>query len=335
VAWSRRSPRISSTTRWCAACHQLARHQRAGARRRALRTLAAQRAGILDALPPTSPCSIAGTIVTVNQAWKRFAAANDLVGVNFGIGDNYVAICAASRAPTPRRRRRGDRHSCRAARRAEHLHARVSLSRTGPAALVPPHGHALAAGRTEGAVVMHVDVTDRHLAEADARRLADELEARVHERTARLDASVEELEAFSYSVSHDLRAPLRHVAGFSQALHDEYGAALPARAQGYVEQIQSAVQRMERLIQALLGLSRVTWRRCTPRWSTSARWQAAIVAELRAAEPDRPIEAVIARASSPSATRRCCASRWRICCATPGNTPASAPRRASRSRHGT
>jgi light-regulated signal transduction histidine kinase (bacteriophytochrome) len=74
---------------------------------------------------------------------------------------------------------------------------------------------------------------------------------------AELTASIKELEAFSYSVSHDLRAPLRHISGFSKMLLDEYNRGLPPEAQHYLERINQGTQRMGLLVDELLNLSRI------------------------------------------------------------------------------
>jgi light-regulated signal transduction histidine kinase (bacteriophytochrome) len=79
----------------------------------------------------------------------------------------------------------------------------------------------------------------------------------VVERTAQLEAVNKELETFSYSVSHDLRAPLRHISGFSQLLVEEFGSNLDPTAQKYVERIQAGTQRMGLLVDELLNLARL------------------------------------------------------------------------------
>jgi signal transduction histidine kinase len=93
--------------------------------------------------------------------------------------------------------------------------------------------------------------------ESRIQRLNEELEQRVRKRTAALEAANRELEAFSYSVSHDLRAPLRHVEGFTKLLAEDHGPQLPAEGQHYVERIVAGCRRMTSLIDALLLLSRV------------------------------------------------------------------------------
>jgi len=105
---------------------------------------------------------------------------------------------------------------------------------------------------------MDRDVTERHRAQEAIRALNAELEDRVRKRTAELEYAYRELEAFSYSVSHDLRAPLRGIDGFSLALLEDYGDTLDETARGYLERVRAGTRRMGLLIDELLTLSRVT-----------------------------------------------------------------------------
>jgi light-regulated signal transduction histidine kinase (bacteriophytochrome) len=87
--------------------------------------------------------------------------------------------------------------------------------------------------------------------------LNSDLEARVRQRTAELEVANRELEAFTYSVSHDLRAPLRHIAGFSKILMDEFEASLAPEARHYLSRILDGTHRMGLLVDELLNLARV------------------------------------------------------------------------------
>lgn len=102
-----------------------------------------------------------------------------------------------------------------------------------------------------------IDITDRMRADEEIRKLNSELELRVQRRTAELAAINKELESFAYSVSHDLRAPLRGIDGWSLALLEDYGDRLDDRAREYLNFLRSETQRMTQIIEALLQLSRV------------------------------------------------------------------------------
>jgi signal transduction histidine kinase len=108
------------------------------------------------------------------------------------------------------------------------------------------------------ALICLQDVTELKQAEENVRRLNNELEKRVHERTAQLEATNKELEAFAYSVSHDLRAPLRGINGWGVALAEDYAGQLDERAAQYVDRLRVETQRMGLLIDDLLQLSRIT-----------------------------------------------------------------------------
>jgi PAS domain S-box-containing protein len=109
-------------------------------------------------------------------------------------------------------------------------------------------------------------------------------------RGAQLEAANKELEAFAYSVSHDLRAPLRSIDGFSQALLEDYGDSLEAEAQRYLQRVRAASQRMAELIDDLLTLSRLTRREMRLETVDLSVLAQAIVEALRQAEPARQVK---------------------------------------------
>ena len=149
-------------------------------------------------------------------------------------------------------------------------------------------------GRTTRLWGICLDMTERAHAEAELQRLYANLERRVAERTRQLEAANHELEAFSYSVSHDLRAPLRAIDGFSQALLEDYAARLDATGQDYLRRVRTATQRMAQLIDDMLQLSRLT--RGELRWGPVdlSAIAADALRELRAGQPERALEVVVA-----------------------------------------
>lgn len=124
-------------------------------------------------------------------------------------------------------------------------------------------------------------------------RHSRELEQRVRERTIELEVANKELETFAYSVSHDLRAPLRALEGFA-ALLARYQEQLDEQGQHYLERIRAALQQMENLINALLDLSRVMRCAMVRRPVDLSALASQVAAELQAREPQRRIEFVIA-----------------------------------------
>jgi light-regulated signal transduction histidine kinase (bacteriophytochrome) len=109
-----------------------------------------------------------------------------------------------------------------------------------------------------------------------------------------LEAINRELEAFSYSVSHDLRAPLRSIRGFSEVLLQRYSSSLDQRGQEFLKRTCESSQQMDRLIEDLLQLSRVSRAELQHRPVNLSNLAVAIGAELRQAEPDRSVEFIVA-----------------------------------------
>ncbi|HUD37933.1 MAG TPA: PAS domain S-box protein [Streptosporangiaceae bacterium] len=137
------------------------------------------------------------------------------------------------------------------------------------------------------------DLTAQREAEAEVRTLNAELEARVRVRTADLEWSNENLQAFAYSVSHDLRTPLRGMSGFSEALLTDYGDRLDETGREFARRIQAASERMGRVIDDLLSLSEVSHADMHLESVDLSAEVAGIAARLRSGEPDRLVSFAI------------------------------------------
>jgi len=131
-----------------------------------------------------------------------------------------------------------------------------------------------------------LDISERKKAEMEIVRLNESLEEKVQERTR-------ELEAFSYSVSHDLRAPLRTIEGFSLALVEDYSDKLDNQAKDYISRIRRATEIMSELIDDMLKLSRITRTEIDKADINLSNIALTVVDELRKAHPDRPVKVTI------------------------------------------
>jgi PAS domain S-box-containing protein len=138
------------------------------------------------------------------------------------------------------------------------------------------------------------DISERKKSEKEIKKLYSNLEKIVSERTKQLELSNNELEAFSYSVSHDLRAPLRSISGFSQALLEDYYENLDSQAKDYLNRIVSSCSQMTQLIDDLLNLSRIS------RWAINSEninlsnLANDIISDFKIQQPERKVNIVIA-----------------------------------------
>jgi len=138
------------------------------------------------------------------------------------------------------------------------------------------------------------DFTERKQAEEHIVELNAKLEQRVADRTVQLQASVKELEAFAYSVSHDLRTPLRSIDGFSKEVLEQYGNKLDPHAKSDLERVRAASQHMGRLIDDLLNLSRLTRSEMTWQTVDLSAVAEAVAAQLQKSQPERKVQFLIA-----------------------------------------
>lgn len=123
--------------------------------------------------------------------------------------------------------------------------------------------------------------------------IREQKEQELVQRTNQLEAALKELETFSYSVSHDLRAPLRAIDGFSRVILEDHSAQLDPEARGYLERVITAVQRMARLIDDLLALSRVSRRELVMTHVDLSAMAKQIIAELQEQSPERQINVAV------------------------------------------
>jgi hemerythrin-like metal-binding protein/PAS domain S-box-containing protein len=147
-----------------------------------------------------------------------------------------------------------------------------------------------ASGAFKGYRGVGTDITERKRVGQELEASYQLLEQRVAQRTTELQLSNDELAAFSYSVSHDLRAPLRAIDGFSRLLEEEYGKELSAGAKAHLARIHRGVHRMDLLIEALLDLSRLNQQPMQPRRIDLTALVRRLANELASAEPERQVE---------------------------------------------
>ena len=208
-----------------------------------------------------------GSIVATNASWKEFAQENNYKlsepEESYSIGLNYLAICHSA----------FEKQGVETARKIEEglrnvLEDKIQKFSTEYPCHSPSQKRwflvtiSRLRDTAGGAVISHTDISETYLLKEEAynneqeiRRLNSELEERVAERTRDLKLAFEELETFSYTVSHDLRSPLRSINGYTSILLEDYGDSLDAEGKEYIARIQKLVSHSSELIDALVQLA--------------------------------------------------------------------------------
>ena len=211
----------------------------------------------------TLPANIAlldanGNIIKVNEAWKKFAIQNGLQHSLSGLGENYIEIAARATGldeQTGKQMAMGITAILRGTKEkfsVEYPCHSPNQQRWFRAEVRPITGEIIL-----GAVVMHVDITERILAEEEIKTLNHNLEVKIARRTADLERANKELESFSYTVSHDLRAPLQVINGYSSLIEKKYKDILDEDGQSLLKGIKDNTLHMAQLINDLLGFSQI------------------------------------------------------------------------------
>jgi PAS domain S-box-containing protein len=217
-----------------------------------------------------------GRILWCNRAFDRLVCAEhtDL------LGESLTERLDLARGGHPVARR--DHPALRILSEVEELLDRYEATIDERKAVLEVYGKRGMIEGEQAALLMIQDVTERERARAEA-----------DTANARLAAANHELEAFSYSVSHDLRTPLRAIDGFSQVLIEDYSEVLDDEGRDYLQRLRKAAQNMGRLIDDMLRLSRVT--RAELAWTTIDLSATArdIIRDLAASTPERRVDVVI------------------------------------------
>jgi PAS domain S-box-containing protein len=223
----------------------------------------------------------------------RFLDVNMAASEHYGYSrDEFLAMTIEDIRPADDLPGEAGTHASAAPNPAK-LGIRKHRKKDGTVIQVEITAHDLLLDGRRGRLVLANDVTARMQAEEEVRRLHEALEQRVRDRTAQLEAAVKELDAFAYTVSHDLRAPLRGTDGFARILLEDFASELPPEAQRYLKLVRQSSQQMGRLIDDLLAFSRLSRQPLKKQNVTLDRLIKQCLEDLLRVREERPIETVI------------------------------------------
>jgi signal transduction histidine kinase/DNA-binding response OmpR family regulator len=241
-----------------------------------------------------------GFIVDVNETWRQFSKSNGIENPACGVGANYLDVCQNAKSEDSE----GATDSKVV---ATEIRAVLSGESTGFSMEYACHSpdekqwfmmmvNPVSAGSLSGAIVRHFNITENKLAQDKISRLHEHVEEGVRQRTAQLLVSNQELEAFSYSVSHDLRTPLSTIDGFSALLAKELSAAssragreVGERAEHYLSRIRLGVTHMVDLVEAMLSMAQTTHDQLRRESVDLSALAEKVIASHREREPGRAV----------------------------------------------
>jgi len=230
---------------------------------------------------------VAGQLVFLNAAWTRISGYE----VSQSLGRPLIDFLHPDDRPMAR-----EKLGAMVQSKLTDCHCQLRLrTRAGEMRWTELSGRVVTdeAGAAQGMIGTIDDISARKVAELTLRNLNQELESRVRMRTMELEVSNRELEAFSYSVSHDLRAPLRAIDGFARILGDDLADRLDDEARSHLDRIHKACERMANLIDALINLATLTRQPLHKETFDLSELARPIIDALRAEEPNRAVEVEI------------------------------------------
>ncbi len=252
---------------------------------------AAQQMAVLNSLPArVALLNRDGCIISVNDEWQQFANANLVNGPEYRVGSNYLLVCGSAT----------NEDGADTGTAAGGISSVLNGSTTTFALEYKCHSSGeenwfhmtvtpLIPDQLSGVIVMHTNITASKKAETEISRLNSELEERVRMRTSQLQLANKELEAFSYSASHDLRTPLSAINGYSTLLGKELGAGASERSQHYLSRIRVGVVQMGELIDALLSLAQISRKKLSADDVDLSTIAQSLVEEYRQRDPQRQV----------------------------------------------